>query len=62
VPCRHHNLFDRIAAFPALHRAAMKALLSKRKKPGAAAFAVNIERELLRLERELQQDRYRPGA
>ena len=62
MPCRHHNLFDRIAAFPALRRAAMKALLSKRKKPGAAAFAVNLERELLRLERELQQDRYRPGA
>ena len=62
MPRRQLDLFGQIATFPALRRAAMKALLSKRKKPGAAAFAVNLERELLRLERELQDSRYRPGA
>ena len=40
----------------------MKALLSKRGKPGAAGFAANLERELLRLERELGNGRYRPGS
>jgi hypothetical protein len=48
---RHDGLFLRIASFQALRRAAKKALLSKRKKPGAAAFAANLEREILKLER-----------
>ena len=34
----------------------------KRRKPGAAAFFANLERELLRLERELQSGTYRPGC
>ncbi len=50
-----------MATFRALRRAAMRALLSKRKKPGAAAFATNLEREVLRLERELNAGRFRPG-
>jgi retron-type reverse transcriptase len=58
---RHDGLFARIASFRALRRAARKALRSKRRKPGAAAFAANLERELLKLERELQSARYRPG-
>lgn len=59
---RHDGLFPRIASFHALRRAAKQALLSKRKKPGAAAFAANLERELLKLERELRSGRYRPGG
>jgi retron-type reverse transcriptase len=58
---RHDSLFPRIASFQALRRAAKKALLSKRKKPGAAAFAANLEREVLKLERELREGRYKPG-
>lgn len=58
---RADTLFAQIATFQSLRRAAMKALLSKRKKPGAAAFAANLEREVLRLERELNTGRYRPG-
>jgi len=58
---RHGNLFGQIASFQALRRAAMRALLSKRAKPGAAAFAAGLETELLRLERELCEGRYRPG-
>jgi RNA-directed DNA polymerase len=58
---RHRDLFDRIANFGALRAAARKAILGKRRKPGAAAFMANLERELLRLERELSDGTYRPG-
>lgn len=59
---RHDDLYPRIANFQALRRAAKKALLSKRRKPGAAAFAAELERELLRLERALRDGSYKPGA
>lgn len=58
---RHTDLFFRIATFSALRIAAKKAICGKRKKPGAAAFMANFEREVLRLERELQNGSYRPG-
>ncbi len=61
LPKAHDKLYGRVANFSALHAAGMKALKGKRKKPGAAAFAANRERELLRLERELKYGRYRPG-
>ena len=57
----HCNLFPRIATFQALKTAARKAIKGKRKKPGAAAFMANFERETLRLERELRDGAYRPG-
>jgi hypothetical protein len=55
---RHDHLFTRIAAFGALHRAARRAILGKRRKPGAAAFFANLEGELLRLERQLLAGSY----
>jgi retron-type reverse transcriptase len=58
---RHDHLFCRIADFDALHAAAKRAVLGKRKKPGVSAFFINLEGELLRLERELQEGVYRPG-
>ena len=58
---RHDDLFPLIASFNALRIASRKAVLGKRKKPGASAFFANIERELLRLERELLDGSYRPG-
>jgi retron-type reverse transcriptase len=58
---RHADLFDSIVNFSSLRIAAKKAVRSKRKKPGAAAFMANFERELLRLERELKAGEYRPG-
>ncbi|MGO9685500.1 MAG: reverse transcriptase domain-containing protein [Beijerinckiaceae bacterium] len=61
MPKRRDDLFDGIASFGALHAAAKRAILGKRKKPGAAAFYANLEKELLRLERELHSGRYRPG-
>ncbi|MGH1351221.1 MAG: reverse transcriptase domain-containing protein [Methyloligellaceae bacterium] len=61
MPKRHHDLFGQIANFRALRRAARKAVKGKRKKPGAAAFFANLEKELVRLERELNARTYRPG-
>lgn len=58
---RSTDLFNRIANFTALRVAARIAVLGKRKKPGAAAFMVNLERELLRLECDLSDGSYRPG-
>ena len=58
---KHKGLFGRIASFNALLIAARKAVNGKRKKPGAASFFANLERELLRLERELRDGSYRPG-
>jgi RNA-directed DNA polymerase len=58
---RHADLFGSIATFGALRAAANKAILGKRKKPGASAFMANFEREVLRLERELAGASYRPG-
>ena len=56
------NLFDGIASFEALHAAALRAARGKRSKPGVAAFLANLETEVLQLERELQQGRYKPGG
>jgi retron-type reverse transcriptase len=62
MPKRHTDLFGQIANFAALRAAAKKAVLGKRKKPGASAFMANLERELLRLESELLDGIYRPGG
>ncbi len=61
MPTRHDDLFGRIASFPALYAAYRKAVTGKRRKPGAAAFAAGLERQLLRLERELLDQSWRPG-
>ncbi len=61
MPRRRRNLFDGVASFPALCAAALCAAKGKRAKPGAAAFLANLEKEVLRLEWELQSGRYRPG-
>ena len=61
MPTRHNALFGRIANFAALYAAYRKAVTGKRRKPGAAAFAANLETNLLRLERELRDHSWRPG-
>jgi retron-type reverse transcriptase len=55
-------LFDRIANFQALWVAAREAIKGKRNKPVPAAFMANLEKEILRLERELSDGGYRPGG
>lgn len=62
MPKRHDDLFDTIANFRSLRRAALKAAKGKRAKPGATAFLADLERECLRLERQLRDGSYRPGA
>ncbi len=61
MPRKHNNLFDDITSFPALISAAQKAIKGKRRKPGAAAFRANLEKEVLRLERQLRGGTYQPG-
>lgn len=61
MAARHDGLFDGIANFQALTRAALKAVRSKRTKPGASTFMANLEKEVLRLERELLARTYKPG-
>lgn len=61
MPQRTDGLFPRIASFSALEAAAQRAALGKRRKPGVAAFLANLEREVLRLERELLAGKWRPG-
>ena len=61
MPAKARNLFDSIASFPALREAAVRAAKGKRTKPGVAAFLANLEKDVLRLERELRSGSYRPG-
>lgn len=61
MPAKARDLFAAVGSFSALHAAALRAARGKRSKPGAAAFLANLEKELLRLERELGSGRYRPG-
>jgi RNA-directed DNA polymerase len=62
MPRRHDDLFGGIANFQALVAAARRAILGKRKKPGAAAFMADLETQALRLERELSRRTWRPGG
>ena len=61
MPRKHRNLFDGIASFSALLAAALLAAKGKRAKPGVAAFLANLEKEVLRLEHQLQVGSYLPG-
>jgi len=61
MPKRHDDLFAGIANFQALHTAFRAAIKGKRRAPGAAAFAANLEPNLPRLERELLARTWRPG-
>lgn len=56
------NLFDAITSFSALVEAGRRAARGKWSAPGVAAFLANLEKEALRLERELTIGRYQPGC
>jgi RNA-directed DNA polymerase len=56
------NLFERITAFDNLLAAARAAVRGKRFRPAPAAFQLDLERNLLRLQAELLDGGYRPGA
>jgi len=55
------RLFDRLASFENLHRAAHDAQRGKRFKPAVARFHYDLARSLVELRDELLEGRYRPG-
>lgn len=59
---RHKHLWERLCSFENLAAAAREALLGKRGKHAGARFFADWEREVVRLERELREGSYRPGA
>jgi retron-type reverse transcriptase len=58
----YKNLFDSICSFENLYLAARKAQKGKRFKNNVAQFNMNLEKEILRLQRQLQQQTYQPEA
>lgn len=59
---RHKNLYHQICSFDNLLLAYRKACKGKRKQSAVANFELNLEYELLRLEKELKEQYYQPGA
>ena len=59
---RHKQLWERICAFDNITDAAREAMLGKRGTVAGARFFADWEREVVRLERELREGSYRPGA
>jgi retron-type reverse transcriptase len=57
----YRDLFDQIASFENLLRAARKAQLGKRFKAGTALFNLNLEKELLSIQQSLRDRTYRYG-
>jgi len=55
------GLWPRLVRFGNLLAAYRTARRGKRGRPGVAEFGLNLERELLSLQRELQDGSYRPG-
>lgn len=55
------GLYPQITAFANLHRAWRKAARGKRAQPAVAAFEMNLEGSLLRLQEDLLGGSYRPG-
>ncbi|MFC1571197.1 reverse transcriptase domain-containing protein [Candidatus Margulisiibacteriota bacterium] len=59
---RYGNLFDEITSFANLLKASRKAGRGKRFKSFTADFNLNLENELFRLQRELQEQTYQVGG
>jgi retron-type reverse transcriptase len=55
------NLWSRVTAFSNLLKASRRARLGKRSRANVAAFELNLERELCRLQDELLTKTYTPG-
>jgi len=58
----YNDLFDKITTFDNLLKAAQKAQKGKRFKDACAIFNLNLEKELLRLQRKLKEQSYRHGS
>lgn len=57
----HKNLFDQITSFDNLLKASQKAQKGKRFKEACALFNLNLEKELIQLQRELKEQTYQHG-
>jgi len=57
----HKNLYPKIYSFENLLNASKKAQKGKRFKENTARFNVNLENELIQLQKELKEKTYRPG-
>ena len=55
---RHNDLFAQLASFQALHAAALRAARGKRRAPAVTRFLMNLETNMLALERELLSGAY----
>lgn len=55
------DIWPRLVSFENLLKAFRKAWLGKRGRLGVAEFELDLEKELLALQRELQEGRYQPG-
>lgn len=58
---RYGNLWPHIIDFENLLQAARQAQQGKRYRPNVLAFNYNLDQELLKLQRELREQTYRPG-
>ncbi len=61
MPARVGNLWPTIVSFKNLARAARRAALGKRRVAGVARFLADLEPNVLRLQRELEDGSWRPG-
>ncbi|MCP3920023.1 MAG: RNA-dependent DNA polymerase [bacterium] len=59
---RTGGLWDEVASFENLRRAAQRAARGKRRVAGVARFLADLEPELLALQRELRSGQWRPGS
>lgn len=58
----HNRLFDKITCFENLLVAACKAQKTKRFKPATAMFNLDLEKNLIKIQRELRDGSYRHRA
>jgi RNA-directed DNA polymerase len=59
---RLSGVWPKLVSFENLLRAYRKARRGKRDRPGVAEFGLDLERELIALQRELDRGEYKPGA
>ncbi len=57
----YRHLFEKVCTFENLHESYLRARKGKRFKADVDSFSYNLERELVRLERELKDGSYQPG-
>lgn len=62
MPITIRNVYDNAVSFEKLLKSHKKARRGKREKKEIILFELNLENEILNLEKELKLGRYKPGA